>query len=982
MKRLILFIICLILSVSAAAAQTVNVRGGIHDRYNRLVFDWDSTVKYDMQQTDGFVTIQFDKPATANFKQAMAANPPFIRNLQQQNAANGLQVTFQIPNGARVQAFPVGTKTAFDVLLMQKGQPVFADAKAPATASPSPAEAADEKPVAAPQAQIEEPKTQEVQSQETAVKPQDSVPVQPAAAAPSAQQFRTLADVLDNKPDEKALKQPDAAPAEIIHGTVIKLQPQQMTRFAAFERSGKLWLVLDQKINGLLPRVQGDNIAALQNVRRIDGERATAFVFDAPAPGTVYSVKRNGDEWQLWLNPEDKPYLPMQMPVTVDDDSVSLYAGEQPSVVPLKDSQLGDMLWVVTVRAPEARIVQPRRGSLYQLIPTLMGAAIIPSSDVVRITTANDLVLIKSAGSQNILTSDKKDRSTGGVDPKAPSLFRLDVPLQKAKNGDFQAKRQEVEKQISYEEDENKKAQRTIDLARLYLAEGFGQEAMGLLRIAVKEQPALENTPVYQALEGMAGALTSELNIAEYNFTLPDIQSQPLAKLWLGYAYADANKWVNARAAYIESGNAEDSLPDKLKTRVLLSKAETALVAGDVVTTQELLKKLDKFKLTRPNEIAGRDYIKAKLMVAANNAPKSIPLYEKLADSPDHLYRVKAELDLVKQQLAAKEIKLNSAIERLERLRFSWRGDRLEIMVLKDLGQYYIDDKKYMDGLALWRQAASLSRDAEDTDQITKQMQDVFKKLYVEGVSDELQPLQAVAIYERFRELTPTGEEGDVAIQRLADRLVSVDLLDQADVMLQNQLLKNSQGIQAVKVGTKLASIRVKNNDPAGVIKALDESNRSDVNDPQLDTKRILLRASALADQKKTDEALALLKDNNSQEALSLKADIAWRENRWPDALGALQSLVTSYRNQGKTTPDGPIPPLVMKMAISLALDDNKKGMELLVTEYGAFMAKTKQAESFNLITKTSRGSSLADLETLKNQVGEVELFSDFLKNF
>ena len=37
---------------------------------------------------------------------------------------------------------------------------------------------------------------------------------------------------------------------------------------------------------------------------------------------------------------------------------------------------------------------------------------------------------------------------------------------------------------------------------------------------------------------------------------------------------------------------------------------------------------------------------------------------------------------------------------------------------------------------------------------------------------------------------------------------------------------------------------------------------------------------------------------------------------------------------------------------------------------------------AFDLITKPSRGSSLADLQTLKNQVGEVELFEEFLKNF
>jgi tetratricopeptide (TPR) repeat protein len=993
MYRIVVFI-CL-LALPAWAAQIITVRSGIHDRYNRLVFDWTSNVTYTMQQQEGgIVAIQFDQPASANFKPALAGSPPFIRNLSQQGTDKGLYVTFQIPKGARVQAFPVGTKIAFDVLLLDKGPPAFNDAvAAPIPSAPVKEEIAEKAP---PKEEL--PKAEEVPPSKEEPKivttsgptvpeklpeaKEISLPPAPNETAADPKKLRTLADALADKPPEKELDGTENKSLGAIKGTVLRIQPQQMTKLAAFERGGKLWLVIDQPIKNLLPRVEGAQSSSMQNLRRIDGEKATAFVFDAPPSGSVYSIHRDGNEWQVWLNPADKPYLPNQMPITVADEAVSLYAGENPQIIALKDSQLGDTLWIVPVRAPEARMIQPRKTSSYELIPTLMGATIIPRSDILRITTANDLVLLSAMAGQGMLVSPKKDRQTGSIDPRLPVLYKLDVDVSRKAKGLFEAQRQELEKQLNKAKTLQEKADRNIELTRLYLSYGFGPEASGLLRIAQSQLPNLSKTATFQALQGMAAALMGATDQAVASLNMPEVQSHPMSKLWLGYAYAQDNQWINARAAYIESGTVEENLPERLRPRVLISKAETALQAGDIISAQQMLKSLSGFEKLPANEAAARDYIHARIFVGADKGDKSIPLYEKLVSSPDQLYRAKAELDLVEQQLKQKEIDLPKAIERLERLRFSWRGDRVEIEILRRLGQYYMDNNKYMDGLAMWRQAASLSRNQEDTDAITVAMQDKFKQLYVDGLSDPLQPLQAVAIFERFRELTPTGPDGDVAIQRLADRLISVDLLDQADDLLQNQLLKHAQGLDAVKIGTKLAGIRIKNDNPTGAIKALDESNRTDVSNEELDKRRLLLRARAMADLKDVDEALALLATQNSEEALSLKADINWRQNRWPAAVVALQSLVNYHRDKGETAVDGPIAPLVLKMAIALLLDDNQKGIQLLIAEYGGFMAQTKQAAQFNLITKSSRGSSLADIETLKNQVGEVELFENFLKNF
>lgn len=986
--RLFFFLFALLLPLASHAAD-INVRAGVHEGSNRLVFDWSEQVQYKLDVQGGQASLSFDKPNGANLAAANKANLNLIRNLSQEKTSGGLRVSFAIPQGAKVQAFRSGTKVGVDVLLSKNIKPDFATTsqKKPETPVVAAKESEKPKPAETVPAKPPEPVTPPV-----AIETTPAVKTEAGVSMP-----QTLADLLDGKtkpasisaPSSDVLDQPavSAPVKEPPDGTVIRLSPSQLSRLAAFVRAGKLWLVTDQNERSLRPYVEGILAASLQNVTRIDVKTGTAFMFDLPDDGNglTFAIKRVDREWQLFINPQRNTYLPAPLSLTLQDDPqrLGLYAGESPAIVSLKDPALGDRLWIIPARAPEGRIITLRNMAGFSMLPTLMGAAITPQDDKLRITTEQDLVMIASLDKAQSILSNDQDRKKAGQRADAGDIFRYKIGTKGVKGDDFDTPRQSLEKILTETEDDTAKATILVDLARLHINFGFGTEALGLLDMASKADAKLAMTPPFIALRGVAAALGYQGQMMQESLSDPAVQSYPQAKLWMGYGLAKNQQWTQARASFLEAGNAVPNAPQKLQGRLLLAQGETSLQAKDLVGLDRVIKLMEKMQNDlQVSEKAGLNYLRAGYEAAKGKDERAIMAYEDLASGTDSYYRARSQLALIDQQLKDKTIDQKQAIDALERERFSWRGDRLEIQILRRLGQAYVDNKQYAEGLDIWRQSASLSQDSTDTDAITQDMQQTFKNLYVKGDADKLSPLQAVALFQQFRELTPTGEDGNTALLRLVDRLVTVDLLDQADDLLTNQVLKQTQGEESLKLATKLARIRIQNDKPEAALQVLTDSDPIPTQDEKLLHQRKLLRVRALADLNKSDEALAELGDDKSEAALSLRVDLYWRQNRWSDATVALQDLLLFQRDAGKNAVDGPMPALILKMAIAMALDENTKGLALLSTQYGDFMAKTKQTNAFTIITQPQGSGALADLETLKNQVQGVELFEKFLKDF
>ena len=128
-------------------------------------------------------------------------------------------------------------------------------------------------------------------------------------------------------------------------------------------------------------------------------------------------------------------------------------------------------------------------------------------------------------------------------------------------------------------------------------------------------------------------------------------------------------------------------------------------------------------------------------------------------------------------------------------LRYRWRGDAVELGAIRALGQLYLNQGRYREALEALRSAGNRLPDLPEALQLQADLAAAFRTLFLDGQADGLQPVQALALFYDFKELTPIGADGDEMVRRLARRLVDVDLLDQAAELLKYQAENRLDGV-------------------------------------------------------------------------------------------------------------------------------------------------------------------------------------------
>jgi hypothetical protein len=319
------------------------------------------------------------------------------------------------------------------------------------------------------------------------------------------------------------------------------------------------------------------------------------------------------------------------------------------------------------------------------------------------------------------------------------------------------------------------------------------------------------------------------------------------------------------------------------------------------------------------------------------------------------------------------------AINQLEKLRFRWRGDGLELRTLRKLASLYFGSNKYREGLKILR-VANQSFQGEDAGRIAQDdMRGAFVNLFLKGGADKMKPVDALALFYDNLDLTPIGPDGDEMIRRMSDRLVAVDLLGPAANLLAYQVDKRLDGIAKAQVATRLAAVYLMDHKADKAVAAIRDSQISGL--PQEDMhQRMLLEARAFAALKQWDNALDLIAVDQSDDTKRLRADIYWESGNWALAGQKAEEMLANRWSDASPLSDIERSQ-ILRTAVAYSLANDETSLARIRDHFAPRMKGTQDANLFQVLAANIDQHGLAFRDAAA-RIASLDTLEAFMKDF
>ena len=699
---------------------------------------------------------------------------------------------------------------------------------------------------------------------------------------------------------------------------------------AVFRRGEAVWVVFDTKAHLDLAAVQ--RAAPQYRMQVVEGPDFVAVRFTVPLD-MPYSAAGQGSNWTLILGPGPQARS-MQIPVArgAEDGPASLAANVAGStkIVWLDDPAVGDKLAVATALWPAKGVMLRRAYVDLTTLPSAQGLAIDPQVDDLQVTTDGDVVritrpdgLLLSAKTRTLL-ADTLDMPMAAI---MPGLVNTDQWSRTGSTG-FSARYDALLNAVAAETNRQMLGDKTAGLGarmgfvRFLVGSELSFEAIGELNLIAKDHPELLGNPEFRGLRGAAKVMAGRYTEAQTDFAAAALAEDPASALWRGYADDKLGQYSEARQEFQNGGKALPLFNALWRARFARAEANSSLHLNDFVTATNQIQYAMK-QPQQPLEQLATFLVYARLLEVEGQAQRALPIYDAVSRAPWEKLSAPALMHATQIRLYAGQVSPDKAAQTFDSLRYRWRGDATELEDIRALGQLYLSQGRYRDALDTFRTARQVRQDLPEASEIQSDLANAFRGLFLNGQADGLEPIQALGLFYDFKDLTPIGADGDDMVRKLAQRLVNVDLLDQAGELLKYQASSRLDGVPRAQVATDLAAIELMARHPEAALDALNMS-RSTLLPTGLQGARRLIEARAWLELNQLEHADELLGSDSSAEGITLRAELAWKRRNWPLA-GKIfeQSLGDRYKTQdGHLTPEDESKLLRSATAYSLAQDD------------------------------------------------------------
>ena len=289
----------------------------------------------------------------------------------------------------------------------------------------------------------------------------------------------------------------------------------------------------------------------------------------------------------------------------------------------------------------------------------------------------------------------------------------------------------------------------------------------------------------------------------------------------------------------------------------------------------------------------------------------------------------------------------------------------------------YLKDSNYYQALKTLQENLQIAT-PEQKQNITNRMVKIFEDIYIYNQDDtKMIPIKSLALYNDFKWLSELSSRQNTIIQKLADRLVAVDLLPRASELLNELLLKNDLTDEnRARIGARLAVINLFDQSPRNALDILDRTEYDNLSLATMGPRKII-KARALSQIGKTDEALQLLEQDNSKNALLLRFEMYWNAEQWSKAADTIKYLIENPK------PGQPLSQEQINYILDWATVLKKAGRETVLVrirnKFMPYFANTKYHGPFNILTNHLEKDKV-DIKEINGIVHDVQDFNNFSK--
>jgi tetratricopeptide (TPR) repeat protein len=974
----------------------VRVRASVQPTFVRFVFELPDGAGVSSALNEQKLALVFNTALTFDLADARLAAPSNIASINQKIEGENATVDVALIGDVDVHSFREDKNYVVDIGFQQSEKPSPLASPAPASTPPAAKPAASDKPAdeAPPQRSGEIPTSETIAQQakleakpepkpEPAMKPQPVAPVI-AAAAPAKE---TPAPAVVAPPPKIVLASADPAVESTVVDKVEARRNSDGLRLtfsfagsapaALFRRADVVWLVFDSAKPLDLEPIRREAGSVIGDVSALPLEKGQAIRMrlNRPQLASLTGDEKTGQSWVVtFADTMQTPSQSLNAIRNITDPAranVTVPMAKPGLMHRLVDPDAGDALMVITAPAPGRGFVRRQDFVEFSFLESIHGVVIQPNSDDVTAEIASDKITLSRPGGLTLSSADVgAERAAKTVRPM------FDVNEWRRNQSEDFIKRLDTLVTAAASAVAEQRTPARIDLARFYMSRGMYPEAKGVLDLTLSEaKPGQEDLSAL-IVHSVASTLMGRPEQGLKDLAAPAIGTNYDSQLWKALALARQGKWADAREKFKNVEFAITSLPLELQRLVITEAMRASIEVKDYSGAASRSNDLDVIGI--PSDLKPQiAVLRGRLAEALGREKDAMAEYNTAAKSADRASAMEARLLDIALRQKRDDVSQEDALRDLETLSVTWRGDGLEVKALSMMARIYSDTGRYGESLSAARTATKLQPNSD----ISRAAQDdaaaLFAQLFLSTKGDDMPPVDALALFYEYSELTPIGRRGDEMIRRLADRLVAVDLLDQASELLQYQVDHRLEGAARAQVAARLAMVYLMNRKPDRAIGALRTTRVADLAG-ELRQQRLLLEARAQSDIGRRDLGLDIISNIAGREAIRLRSDIYWAARRWRESSEQIELYYGDRWRDFK-----PLNPVekgdVIRAVVGYALAEDSLGLSRFREKYAALMSGETDRAAFDIASKPVSTNS-AEFAQIAKMAASVDTLDGFLR--